>query len=258
MSDDDLFDAVKTDDETKRPEETGGETLFDDRTAFGGEAAESPETAEPAEDAKIVDATPKPKESTTVCEVPVETAAPRPAQELPHAASLGASLVELRKRCGLSLRQAAEESRIKEHYIEALEADRLADLPQLVFVIGFVKRLCVVYGVNAEDAESLVAELHDQLAYEIPEDINKSVICREQDEETRRKLQQITIGLIAGAALIVLLLLVGVTTLIMRAHKSKSVPKEDAGTVLREEWLAKNRGPMVLKTTRTKEKPPRR
>ena len=215
MNDGDLFDAVKPDDDTKRPEQTDDGSLFDDRTAFGGEAAESPETAEPAEDAKIVDATPKPKESTTVCEIPVETAAPRPAQELPHAASLGASLVELRKRCGLSLRQAAEESRIKEHYIEALEADRLADLPQLVFVIGFVKRLCVVYGVNAEDAESLVAELHDQLAYEIPEDINKSVICREQDEANHRRLRNLTIALAAGVVLIVAALILGGAVLVL-------------------------------------------
>ena len=224
MSDGDLFDAVKPDDDTKRPEETGGETLFDDRTAFGGETAEIPETAEPAEDAKIVDVTPKPKEEPpTVCEV-IEPALPRPVQELPHAASLGASLVELRKRCGLSLRQAAEESRIKEHYIEALEADDLADLPQLVFVIGFVKRLCVIYGVNANDAESLVAELHDQLAYEIPEDLNKSVICREQDEANHRRLRNLTIALVAGVVLIVAALILGGAVLVLKLRNGGGKP----------------------------------
>ena len=219
MSDGDLFDAVKPDDDTKRPEETGGgETLFDDRTTFGEDVAEVPET-EPAEDAKIVDVTPKPKEEPpAVCEVPAEPAAPRPEQELPHAASLGASLVELRKRCGLSLRQAAEESRIKTHYIEALEADNLAELPQLVFVIGFVKRLCVVYGVNANDAETLVAELHDQLAYEIPEDINKSVICREQDEANHRRLRNLTIALVAGVVLIVAALILGGAVLVLKVR----------------------------------------
>ena len=223
MSDGDLFDAVKPDDDAKRPEQSDGESLFDDRTAFGEDMAETSET-KTDDDVKIVDATPIPKEAPTVREIPVEPAPQRPAQELPHAASLGASLAELRKRCGLSLGQAAEESRIKEHYIEALEADNLADLPQLVFVIGFVKRLCVIYGVSAEDAESLVAELHDQLAYEIPEDINKSVICREQDEANHRRLRNLTIALAAGAVLIVAALILGGAVLVLKVRNGGGKP----------------------------------
>ena len=88
----------------------------------------------------------------------------------------------------------------------------------------------------------------------IPEDIDKSVICREQDEETRRKLQQITVALIAGAALIVLLLIAATAALILRSQRgSASEPTE---TQLSEEWLTANRGGMVLKTTAVDEAPP--
>ena len=97
MSDGDLFDAVKPDDDAKRPEPTEGETLFDDRTAPGDDltasadvVAETSEAAEVAGEVKIVDATPKPKEPAKVREIPVEPVPPRPSQALPHASCLGA------------------------------------------------------------------------------------------------------------------------------------------------------------------------
>ena len=227
MNDGDLFDAVKTGDDTRRPEElSDGESLFDDRTAFGGEAAEVAETAEPAADAKIVDVTPKPKkeEVPPVRETPAEPVPPHPAQELPQASSLGASLAELRRRRGMSLAEAAAESRIKQHYIEALEADDLADLPQLVYVIGFVKRLCVIYGASAQDAETLVADLPEQIDYEIPEDIRKSVICREQDEANHRRLRNLTVALVAGVVLILAALILGGAVLVLRLRNGGAKP----------------------------------
>ena len=83
-------------------------------------------------------------------------------------------------------------------------------------MIAFVKRLCAIYGVSAEDAETLVTELHDQLSYEIPEDLNKTVICREQDEANHRRLRNLTIGLVAGAVLILALLILGGSVLVLK------------------------------------------
>ena len=225
MNDGDLFDAVKPDDDAKRPETTGGESLFDDRTTSGEEAAELPEAAEPAADAKIVDVTPKPKPAAAPREIPAEPVPPRrPAQELPQTSSLGAALAELRRRRGMSLAEAAAESRIKQHYIEELEADDLSDLPQLVYVIGFVKRLCVIYGVSAKDAETLVADLPEQIDYEIPEDIKKSVICRAQDEANHRRLRNLTVALVAGVVLILAALILGGAVLVLKLRNGGAKP----------------------------------
>lgn len=232
MSEGDLFDTAASGGDPARPENGAGERPenvfpgggayvgpergadFDDETPKVVEVAVESGTADRAVPAEAAaEEAPVPDEKPEVREIPVE---PRPSQPLPHAGSLGASLAELRRRCGMSLEQAASESRIKAHYIEALEADKLSELPQLVFVIGFVKRLCVIYGVSAGDAESLASELHDKLAYEIPEDINKSVICREQDEANHRRLRNLTIALVAGVVLILALLILGGAVLVLR------------------------------------------
>ena len=243
MSEDDLFDAVKTcggsaerpaGDAGERPEhlfsaggayiepERGGDA--DDETPKVVEVAVEPDAADSADSAEaIAEETTVPDEKPAAREIPVE---PRPSQSLPHAASLGASLAELRRRCGMSIAQVARESKIKDHYIEALEADKLSALPQIVFVIAFVKRLCIIYGVSAEDAETLVSGLHDHLAYEIPEDINKSVICREQDEANHRRLRNLTIALAAGAVVIAALLILGGAVLVLKLRNGGTAEPE--------------------------------
>ncbi|MBQ6353105.1 MAG: helix-turn-helix domain-containing protein, partial [Lentisphaeria bacterium] len=132
-----------------------------------------------------------------------------PAVELPRGATLGATLLELRRRHQLDIDAVAEATWIKTAYLEALENDAFSELPQMVYVLAYVKKLCEFYGVSAADTESLLTDLREQLSYEIPDDIDKSVVCREQDEETRRKLRQITIGLTAGAILLGVLLILG-------------------------------------------------
>ena len=226
MNEGDLFDTVddaggENAGRSERDTEARTEELFADPDEAAPKVVEVKKETEDAE--PVADGEPQlPAEIS----VPAENASAdrRPTQTLPHAASLGATLVELRRRCGMSLDQAAEESRIKGNYIEALEADDLAELPQLVFVIGFVKRLCVIYGVSAEDAESLVAELHEHIDYEIPEDINKSVICREQDEANHRRLRNLTIALAAGAVLIVAALILGGAVLVLRLRSGGAKP----------------------------------
>ena len=171
--------------------------------------------------------------------------------------TLGQTMTELRRARGLELREVADETRIKSCYLQALEEDRFDELPHMVYVLAYVKKLCALYGVADADTEELVSGLREQLAYEIPEDIDKSVICREQDEENRRKLQQITISLIAGAALIVLLLVIGATTLILRSQRPKD-ELEDAEMTLSESWFSGHRKPQALTVSPVSETPPRR
>ena len=176
---------------------------------------------------------------------------------LPRTGSLGQTLAELRRSSHMELADVADETRIKQSYLEALENDVFSDLPQMVYVLAYVKKLCGVYGVSAPDTEELIAGLREQLAYELPEDIDKSVICREQDEETRRKLQQISVALIAGAALIVLLLVIGGTTLILRSQsrKKQAVQPVAAEEQVSEEWLSRHRKTQPLQSTRLKQPP---
>ena len=247
MSEGELFDNLPDPAEEKpthrhRRETPPPEPPAEEAPADEAEVPENPVVTVELEEPPRVEPEPEP-----------EPAPRRRRAVLPRAGSLGQTLAELRRRCRMELADVADETRIKQSYLEALENDAFSELPQMVYVLAYVKKLCGVYGVSAEDTEELICDLREQLAYEIPDDIDKSVICREQDEETRRKLQQITVALIAGAALIVLLLVIGGTTLILRSQsKKKPVEKQPvaAEEQVSEEWLARHRKPQSLKSTR--------
>ena len=259
MSDGDLFDNLPEQPE-ERPADREQPPYAEPPTGEDTVTEAGPEAAEPA---AVAAPEPEPAPEPTVApavaaEVP-PTTPKRRGTPLPHLGSLGQTLAELRRRSGMELADVADETRIKPCYIEALENDAFSEIPHMVYVLAYVKKLCTLYGVSGDDAEELLSGLREELAYEIPEDIDKSVICREQDEDTRRKLRQISIALIAGAALIVLLLLIGITTLVLRSRGGSS--KEEAPAVEEQvsgDWLVKNQPAPQLRTTRIKLAPSRR
>ena len=224
------------------------------------------EPRELPEEPPVAETAPEEVEDTpAVAAAPVVVAAPPVAEPppkrrktpLPRAGTLGQTLAELRQRSGLGLAAVADETRIKQCYLEALENDDFSELPHMVYTLAYVKKLCSLYGVSDADTDELVSGLREQLAYEIPEDIDKSVVCREQDEETRRKLQQITVVLIACTALLVLVLVIGGTTLVLHSKRQKKAPAPDVviAEQLNEEWLARHRQVRQLKATRAKTAP---
>lgn len=62
----------------------------------------------------------------------------------------GALLARAREARGLTLQDVADATRISVRYLEALEADRFADLPSIPFVKGYVRELARLLGLDAE------------------------------------------------------------------------------------------------------------
>ena len=142
-------------------------------------------------------------------------AAPAEKPQAPHCSeaflaggSFGTILHRMRVQCGKELQEISAETRIPLVYLQALEAEDCKNLPQPVYVLGFIRKLCDIYGVPREKADELTADLREKLEYELPADINKSVVDRDFSEENDRKLRQLTIAL----AVIVLLILGGLTS----------------------------------------------
>lgn len=174
-----------------------------------------PEPTEEPEDASAPAPEPQPAEAEAETEEP-----PAPAGvEIPRCESLGATLAELRRRRGLDIDAVSDATWIKPGYLAAIENEDFSELPQMVYVLAYVKKLCGFYGLSVADTEQLMAGLREQFSYEIPEDIDKSVVCREQDEETRKKLHRITVGLVVAAVLLVGLLIFGGTVLALRMRR---------------------------------------
>lgn len=142
--------------------------------------------------------------------------------------SLGNYLRELRTRRGLSIHDVASETKIKPYYLEALEEENFSDLPQLVYVLAYVKKLCSLYELDSEAAAELTAVLRDQLAYELPEDINKSVVSRESSAENDRKLHRMALLLMVIFVMVVILIAVGGIALWLKL-RSPGAPTSDPG-----------------------------
>ena len=235
MSEGELFDALP---ETPPSAEVVPETITEE---------EAVPAAAPAADAQP-EAMP---EAPPVAEVRTPPAPVRGTTLLPRdAGGLGATLAALRRQCGMELDDVAGHTRIKLNYLEALERENLSDMPQTVYVLAYVKKLCELYGVSREETDELVSGLRDHLSYEIPEDIDKSVICREQDEETHRKLRNLTAALIAGASLLLVCLILGGAVLLLRLRRSGTPPEPAAIPAMDESRLLSLHEKPELKVSR--------
>ncbi|MBI4609443.1 MAG: DUF4115 domain-containing protein [Candidatus Rokubacteria bacterium] len=84
------------------------------------------------------------------------------------AQSLGAYFRELRLVRGVSLDEVARATRVSQRYLEALEADRLDDLPAPVFTKGFIRAYAQVLREPPDEALARYRELAGDSAVEAP------------------------------------------------------------------------------------------
>lgn len=139
-----------------------------------------------------------------------------PEKELQSLFSIGEKLKNLRLERRMEIREVEDVCRIKSEYILALENGDVSALPQLVYVLAYVKKLCDIYGVPADETKAMTEAFKKHLAPKITEAIGKSVYGHEGSEESERKLRRIALLLLAGSVLILLLISGGVALLVTR------------------------------------------
>lgn len=91
--------------------------------------------------------------------------------------TLGAQLKEAREAKNLSLQELHILTKIKESYLEAMEADQLGELPASVYAKGFLKICAEVLDLNGEN-------LLTQYRRVYPEKENKVGRILKQQEES--------------------------------------------------------------------------
>ena len=92
-------------------------------------------------------------------------------------------LKSARLESGLSLEQVEAETQIRGKYLEALEMGDFANLPQQVYVLAYLRKLCRLYGIPAKDEEKLVQPWR-QVTREVPENLPASMIQDEDSENS--------------------------------------------------------------------------
>jgi hypothetical protein len=132
-------------------------------------------------------------------------------------------LKEARKSSGLSLDSVEKSTQIRAHYIVALEDADYDNLPQPVYVLAYLRKLCSLYNITDDEEEALIRPWRN-IPCELPENLTAAV---QQDEENnnRQVLYRIEIILLAAGALIVIGIITLVIVLIVSYFSGKDLPQ---------------------------------
>jgi len=204
----------------------------------------------------------KPEPAAPVAEK--KAAAPKVALDvkpLPYSKdqSFGNFLKQIRLYNKLDIDTISRETKIKALYLEALENEDLDRLPQLVYVIGYIRKLCVLYKVSTLEADELTKVLREQLECELPEDINKSIVDRESSEENEKKIKQLMFIIVSSILLIVAVLVFGGVMIFSGCkHRAEAaaagttmpvMPQGDKAGAFSDALLIDLQGPVKLEKT---------
>lgn len=111
-------------------------------------------------------------------------------------------LKDVRQRAGLTLEDVEKETQIRVHFLSALEEGRFDDLPQQVYVLAYLRKLCGLYNIPKTDEEALVMPWR-QVMREVPEMIPGSVIP-DEDSVNSKVLRRLEVGFLAAGAILVI------------------------------------------------------
>ena len=115
-------------------------------------------------------------------------------------------LEEARCRMGMTPADIEEITKIRAMYIHALEAGRFEELPQTVYTLAYLRRLCELYNISKEDEEQIVAPWND-IQCERPESYTGTCFADESGEN-RRIIRRFEIAIFSIIAIVVIALVV--------------------------------------------------
>ena len=128
-------------------------------------------------------------------------------------------LEEGRCRLGITPAEVEEITKIRAIYITALEQGNYEELPQAVYTLAYLRRLCELYGFTGEEEQQVTAPWSD-IQCEVPESYPGTLYSDEAGENGRiiRKLELVIFSIIACA--VIGLIVFGVVLLVSLAKGS--------------------------------------
>ena len=115
-------------------------------------------------------------------------------------------LEEARCRMGLTPADVEEITKIRAMYINALEQGNFDELPQPVYTLAYLRRLCELYSLSEED-EELITAPWSELQFETPDNYSTTVYSDESGDN-RNVIRKLEIAIFSIIALAVIALVV--------------------------------------------------
>ena len=111
-------------------------------------------------------------------------------------------LEEARCRMGISAADVEEITKIRSVYINALEQGNFSELPQPVYTLAYIRRLCELYALSAEE-QARIIEPWSELSFETPDNYSTTVYSDESGDNRKviRKLEAVIFSVIVLAVL---------------------------------------------------------
>jgi hypothetical protein len=208
--------------------ENGSNELFSENTPPAAAAEEKqPGTARtPGAEAVSNNSQRVLTEDTVIEETPI------PDTDACGARSCGEFLKIQREKLNLSYAQVFEATRIKSDMVKALEEEDFSMLPQPVYVIAYVKRLCQFYNINNALAREFVSKMRDEIAFDVPEDFSKSVKGSDVSEENMRRIRNLALAAALVIFLFLVLLISGITLVVINLRKAENQPSYSENTLV--------------------------
>ena len=134
-------------------------------------------------------------------------------------------LKEARTSAGISPDDVEEATQIRAHYLVALENGDYDRLPQPVYVLAYLRKLCELYDISAAEEAELVKPWRD-IPYELPDaDKLSNSVQRDDDDTDRKAVQRFGISLFSAGALIIIGIVVLIVVLIVSYFSGKDIPE---------------------------------
>ena len=149
-------------------------------------------------------------------------------------------LEEARCRMGLTPADVEEITKIRAMYINALEQGNFSELPQPVYTLAYLRRLCELYGLSKDDEEQITAPW-SELQFETPDNYSTTVYSDESGDNRNviRKLEIVIFSIIALA--VIALVVSGVILLVsfVRNNVGNSKVSFDEAEIVKSQPLQK-------------------
>ena len=127
-----------------------------------------------------------------------------------------------RENCKMTHADVADVTKISINFLKALEECDFDQLPQPVFVLAYLRKLCDLYNISEAEEELIVKPWMD-IQCEIPENL-PSFVYADHDNDNRHMIRRLEIGIFTGGAIAVAALVIfGIILLVSHFNSKESV-----------------------------------
>ena len=129
-----------------------------------------------------------------------------------------------RNGAGMTVKDVENATQIRVHYLTALEESDFEKLPQPVYVLAYLRKLCNLYDIPEDEEEQLVRPWRE-FPCELPENLPARVVTDDDNEPRKKVLRNLELALWAAGALIAVGIVTGIIVLISSCVSSRNIPE---------------------------------